>query len=255
MKVSEFKFLGVNLYERHRYSEEKLEFNTESTPCEDIGLYIIGEYPRLKYNNVAISSKYEWKKILHETICLSILNLINTQKIHVTLFKDKKSYLFNILKFNFKGYCLKANVSFDEEKDLLSKDIINAIREAEVIYDRKTDIYFVIHLLINKYLGENGEYNKPAKQFLIRNLKNYSKTFNWISIHEQKKLLGIYKDYQVNLNEIYIPRIKMQHKNLKHQYSRLRNSDTIYWYFSESIKKQINKDLKRREPSDDSDFD
>ena len=29
----------------------------------------------------------------------------------------------------------------------------------------------------------------------------------------------------------------------------------IYWYFSENIKKQINKELKRREPNTDSDFD
>ena len=107
MIISSLNTLGLKLYERKRIFEEVIDFNPEEIPCDDIGIYIIGEYPRLKYNHVSIYNKHEWGTLVFETFSLAFLNLMNKDLVEIICFKDKKTYLFNAFTLNTTGYYFK----------------------------------------------------------------------------------------------------------------------------------------------------
>ena len=96
----ELEELDFNFYERKRLKEEKLNIDFESVHCQDIGLYVIGKYPRLQFGGLNFSDSLDWSHNAKATIRLTILNLINNGVIEVVKVLDSKTYFFKL----FKGY-------------------------------------------------------------------------------------------------------------------------------------------------------
>ncbi len=256
MIVSSLNFLGVKIFERKRVFEEEIDLTFEKFHCEDIGIYLVGQYPKLKYNHISITNTHEWNKLAYETFSLTILDLINKNIVKIVQVEDVKSYFSNTIKINSNNYVFKINKSTNQEvKDLFARQIINFIHIAHIKHGLKTDISKIIRLVLNKYLGDNEEYSRPAKHFLIKNLGHYAKNFDWITIEKKKKLFGIYKDYQLDIKEIYIPRIKIQHDAARKTHRSLYKSNSAYRKFSDELRNSLEKDFSMREPSHDADMD
>jgi hypothetical protein len=66
--------LGVTVYERLRKSETSLNLKFDPVHCDDIGLYVIGKYPRLEYRNTSYGENFNWQWHAIATLRLTLLN-------------------------------------------------------------------------------------------------------------------------------------------------------------------------------------
>lgn len=89
----------------------------------------------------------------------------------------------------------------------------------------------IIQELLNNYLGDTLQHYKPEKQMMLVNLKQYANSNKWININRSKKFLGWYNQHKVKVDEIYIPRISMQHQAIDELHKNLFYSNAIYKKF------------------------
>lgn len=241
------KVFGFNLYERKRLSHDSISLNFESVNCEDIGLYVIGKFPRMKYNNFAYSENLNWNFHAKKTIRLTILNLINKGVIEIVETVEAKSYLFNAIKNTKTDYSFNIT-DLQVDKDWFSVIIYDAINEVNI--HKYPGLKNYVRIILDKVLYKHNTFNKPARSFLVTLLKKYAKTFPWIDISTEKKYLGIYKDYSIKVEEIYIPRINMQHESLLKIDNDLFYQNKNYKGFCNALNEEIKRDFTRREPDD-----
>ncbi len=249
MIIQKNSVFGFNIYKRQRIAYEKIEFEIRDIHCDDIGLYVIGENPHLEFNYVNIFEKRDWSKIAFETISLAILNLVLDQIIDIYEFEDKEYYLSGFHIRTIKGYHFKVLNSIKKD-DLLSKDIFIKIKSVEKQIYVGDKLNKLIREILDIYLA-NGEFNRPQKRFVTEILKRYAKKLKWLKIEETTKLLGIYKDYKIDFNKIYIPRINMQHSDLKEAHKELFRDNPIYRRFTKKLKELLQNDFERRKPKND----
>lgn len=243
-------FLGFNIYKRIRLHEQKIDFEKEIIHCDDIGLFVIGEYPDLEYNYVSLSQKKEWYTIALKTINLTILNLIVSNTISLHKYEDERRYLNGLIKYRNIDYFFKIE-DISEQEDLLTKAIILTINKLYEENPKIITLKSIIKRTVDLYLYKSTEHRRPAKKFVIALLKQYSKKYDWLKIVETEKLLGIYRDYKVDVNRIYIPRIKMQHKNLKAYHITTTKKSIDYKNFVRHLDDVLVRDFRNREPQKD----
>ena len=68
--------------------------------------------------------------------------------------------------------------------------------------------------IIEKLLYKHNSYSHPPSAFIKQILRTYAKKFKWIELVKTKKLLGLVDDFNLKVEDIYIPRISMQHESL-----------------------------------------
>lgn len=242
--------LGFNFYKRVRLYDKPLVLKSSKIHCDDIGLYVIGKYPNLEYNFVSVFPKQEWGTIAFHTINLAIFNLVLTGTISIHGYEDEVSYLSGLKKSKKRDYYFKIeDISTDE--DLLTKSILSAINQINEEDIKIKTLRHVIQLVLDKYLGSKEVYGRPQKQFVIELLRRYSKKYDWLKIVHTEKLLGIYRDYKIEIEPIYIPRIKMQHQDLIVAYKNEIMINRPFIFFKDTVYNALEIDFRRREPSDD----
>lgn len=233
----------MSLYEITKISEKKLELRFESFPCDDIGLYVIGKYPRLKYGDLSFSEDFNWKFHTNATIRLTFLNLINRGVIEVYQVTNLHKYAFNLIKRETKDYYFKI-VDLQLDKDWFSVIVHDAINE--VNRSKNPDLFKYIKSIFDKIIFPHSNYRNPSRAFIIQLLRKYSKAFKWIDLIKKKKFLGFLDDYEIKVEAIYIPRISMQHKSLTDLDHTLFHNNKDYSNFYHSIETAIERDLNRR---------
>ncbi|WP_111682770.1 hypothetical protein [Winogradskyella tangerina] len=251
--IKSTKLFGWSLYEKKVTTLNTLQLNFETVICQDIGLYVIGKYPRLEYGFLSKSSKFDWQRHTIDTIRLTILNLINNQVLRLTQVEVSETFLFNTFKFRKVDYQLEV-VDLQADKDLFSVSVYKAINET----NRNEDVGLRTYIdnIIDKVLQKHEMYLNPSRAFVIVLLRKYAKRFKWIQLIKSKKALGLIDQYKVKVEEIYIPRIDMQHKSLFDLDNNLFRNNSQYRAFSHSLNEMIAKQIDRRRPNfDNDDFD
>ncbi len=249
MIIKSNSILGLNLYKRIRCEEKEISFISSNIHCDDIGLYVIGENPDLEFNFVKIFETRDWSKIAYETIVFAVLSLVIDKVITIYEFEDQEFYASGLYKRKFKGYYLKTIKPIVKD-DMLSKIIVTKIDRVEKEYGNDRDLKKIVKEVLNSYLSTD-EHNRPQKKFITEILKRYSKKLDWLNIKETKKLLGVYKDYKVDFDRIYIPRINMQHSAIKNKHFELRRENVLYRNFAYKLKDVLDTDFERRVPKSD----
>ncbi len=232
----------MSFYKIFKISEAKVEIDFESFHCDDIGLYVIGKYPRLKYNGLAFSENFNWDFHTISTIRLTILNHINKGVIDIYQTKKKHHYLFNLIKRESIDYELRV-VDLHLDKDwfsVLVHKVINEVNRSD-----KPSLYKYVKGVFDETIY-NGNYRNPSRAFIIQILRQYAKKFDWIKIERKKKYYGLLDDFSLNVDSIYIPRINMQHQELVKLDSTLFYNNRMYSDFYHQLGHTIERDLKRR---------
>lgn len=237
----------MKFYEKKRIKEEKLNLHFEPVHCEDIGLYVIGKYPRLKFGILNFSEELNWNKSAEATIRLTLLNLINNGVIEIIKVEDYSTYVFKLFKNYNINYCFRV-VDIQLDKDLLSVLFYNTINE--VNKNKHPDLFQYINEIIGKLMGNDNNYNHPQRSFLIKILRKYAKHFKWIELIKSKKLLGLVNEFNIKVEDIYIPRINMQHKSLLDIDNDLLRHDKNYRLFCRALHDAIIKSFRRRKNND-----
>jgi hypothetical protein len=246
--IKSFKWFGISFYERSRLSEEKIKLKFETVHCEDIGLYVIGKYPRLKYGNLSVTEDFNWNLQAIETLRLTILNLINTGVIELVKVEDKVTYLYKSFQSIKIDYCFKvSDIQVDE--DWFSAVVYKTINE--VNQSKSPSLLDYIRAVLDKVIYSQSTYSKPYRAFIIQLLNKYSKSFPWIQINTKSKFLGLLENHSLKVAEIYIPRIRMQHQSLSEIDNSLFRSHTEYSKFCKRLHYEIEKDFKRRRTNND----
>ena len=236
-----------SFYEKQRLTEEKLEFDFESVHCEDIGLHVIGKYPRLQFGNFNFSEGLDWRNNAEATIRLTILNLINNGVIEVVKVLDSKTYFFKLFKSYHTNYYFKI-IDLQVDKDWFSVMVYKTINE--VNRTDYPDLYDYIDKIIGKILNNQANYNNPSKAFLIQILRIYAKKFKWIELIKTKKLLGLIDDFNLKVDDIYIPRISMQHQSLTDIENNLLRQNKNYKVFYKALNNKISYCFRKRNNDD-----
>lgn len=243
-----YKFFGHRFYQRIRISEENLRLDFQPVHCEDIGLYVIGKYPRLQYGSTTYNTEFNWQWHAMATIRLTILNLINNGVVEIVKVEDKSSYLYNTFTRINNDYIFRVtDLQFD--KDWLSQLAYNSINE--VNQTRHPDLCQYIRVILDKIIYAHSTYRKPSKAFIIQILRKYAKTFPWIQLDTKSKFLGLLENHSLKVAEIYIPRLSMQHQALSDLDNELFRHNKLYTYFSKRLNYEIEKDFKRRRTNND----
>ena len=244
--IKSHKFFGFSLYEKKQHQNLKIDFDFEFVNCDDIGLYVIGKYPRFKYSTSSFNQDFNWLWHSIATLRLTILNLINNRVIEVYKTQNTTSYLFNTYKNQKTDYYFKV-IDLQLDKDWLSVLIYKSINEVNCLNFPTLSDY--IKVIINKIIYKYGVYDNPSKAFMIKTLREYSNKFSWIHIYKEKKFMGYIDDYQIKVKEIYIPRMNMQHQLLNETDNDLFHNNYEYKYFYKALAKEIIKAFKSREPN------
>ncbi|WP_353779928.1 hypothetical protein [Winogradskyella sp. 3972H.M.0a.05] len=244
MSISSF------FYNTKVLSKDEITIDTDEIVCDDIGLYVIGQYPQLEFNYVSVFPKKEWKKIASETISLAFLNLIQCKAIKLHKFTHKDIYVGGLYSREVLVHYFEVLNTENIPDDLFSETIIKLINETESKYGNHKKLWKVLKRIGDFYLGENKEYSRPEKRYVIEIIKQYTKKHEWINLESEPKLMGIYKDYKINIKPIYIPRIKMQHEAIKELHLNQKRTNPKYKIFVDNLVKRVNSDFTRRYPSD-----
>ncbi|MFP4845983.1 hypothetical protein [Winogradskyella sp. PE311] len=237
------KLFGVTFYQRKRIAENKVILDFEPVHCDDIGLYVIGKYPRLKYNSTSFNEDFNWQWHVIVTIRLTILNLINKGVIDVIKVEDKVTYLYKSFPRIDTDYYFKVT-DIQKDKDWFSQLVYKTINE--VNQRKKTNLFGYIKSILDNIIYPQSTYKNPARAFLIQILRKYTKAFPWIQIEAKSKYLGLLENHSLKVAEIYIPRISMQHQALSNTDNNLFRSSKTYANFCKCLNYEIEKDFKRR---------
>ena len=190
------------MYKRKRITEDKIDLPTDHYFCDDIGLYAIYADPNFEYNFVSLTNKKDWDKLAFFTYRLALFNLMITGSLQLISFKDETLYLNGLWKRKIKSFSLNVLKPISGN-DKFSDILVEIIKKSNLKYGKKVSLKNYIHLINDYYLGSNSEYNRPEKHFIIGLIEQYAKTYNWISIKSERKMLGIYKQHKIELNPIY----------------------------------------------------
>ncbi|WP_299522296.1 hypothetical protein [Winogradskyella sp.] len=233
----------MSLYEIIKISEQKIKLDFELFHCDDIGLYVIGKYPRFKYGDFSNSENFNWKFHTIATIRLTILNLINRNIVEIYQVQKVHRYIFGLIEKEATDYYFKV-VDLHLDKDWFSVLVHDAINE--VNRSKNPNLYKYIKLIFDEIIFSHSDYRDPSRAFIIQILRKYSNLFEWIELIKKKKFFKLLDDYEVKVEEIYIPRINMQHKSLTALDSRLYHNHRDYSDFYHSLESAISRDLERR---------
>ena len=237
----------MSFYERHRLKEEKLNIDFESVHCHDIGLYVIGKYPRLQFGGLNFSDSLDWSHNAKATIRLTILNLINNGVIEVVRVLDSKTYFFKLFKSYHTNYYFKIT-DFQIDEDWFSVLVYKTINE--VNQSGSPDLTLYMDKIIEKLLYKHNSYSHPTSAFIKQILRTYAKKFKWIELVKTKKLLGLVDDFNLKVEDIYIPRISMQHESLLKIDNNLMRQSKEYLIFRRALSNEIVKSFSKKNNDD-----
>ena len=246
--IKSLKWFGVTVFQKSRISESKLNLEFESVHCDDIGLYVIGKYPRLTYGGPLLRDDFNWQRQANDTIRLTILNLINKRVIEVIKVNDEINFLYKSFPRQTTDYYF--NVSdLQLDKDWFSQLVYKSINE--VNQTKYPTLFNYISSILDKVIYARSTYGYPSQAFIIQVLRKYVKTYPWIQLDTKSRFLGLVDKHSLKVEEIYIPRIDMQHKALSELDNRLFRSNNDYSNFSKRLSYEIQKDFKRRKTNTD----
>ncbi|WP_299130836.1 hypothetical protein [uncultured Winogradskyella sp.] len=251
MIIKKLKFFNFYIYKRQRLSEEVIDIDFDSYFCDDIGLYVIYTDPNFEYNFVSLSEKKDWSMLALWTYRLSVFNLLITKSIQLVCFKDEKSYFNRLRKREYQSFYFKVINNTCQGNDKFCSEILNFITKANNELNKEVELSDYLRLINDKYLGKDGEYNRPEKRFIIELVKQYAKDYKWINIISEKKMLGLYKHHKIELNKIYIPRLKIHHKELENYYNDCINEHYTLRQLASKIREDLQDDFENRHPKND----
>lgn len=251
MIIAKFKLFNFYFHKRKRLSEEVFDIDFDSYFCDDIGQYVIYNDPNFEYDFVSFSEKKDWKMLALWTYRLSIFNLLISKNIQLVRFKDEKSYFNGLRKRDYQSFYFKVVNDKCQGNDKFCNEILRYIIQANNELNEKVELSYYLRLINDKYLRKDGEYNRPEKRFIIELVKQYAKDYKWINITSEKKLLGLYKHHKIELNKIYIPRLKIHHKELENYYNDCLKEHYVLRQFASKIREDLQNDFDRRHPKND----
>ncbi|MTE25539.1 hypothetical protein [Winogradskyella ouciana] len=243
--IKSYNWFGISFYEKKRISESPLQLDFEPVHCEDIGLYVIGKYPRLKYSSLPYEENFNWQHQAIATIRLTILNLINNGDVEIIKVKNKTSYLYKTFPSEDTDYYFKVS-DLQLDKDWFSQLVYKTINE--VNRSKHPNLFKYVRAILDKIVYSQSTYRKPARAFIIQILRKYTKTHSWIQLDTKSRFLGLLENNSLKVAEIYIPRINMQHQSLTNLDNTLIRNHKDYSHFCKSLHYEIKRDFKRRQP-------
>lgn len=250
--ISTWKPLGINFYTRERLFEKKLDIKfPDFTYCEYTGLFILSEYPDLKFDNYTIFEEVDWKEITQKTIFYSLLSLLQKNKVEIFNYNDHFSFLY-IINYKSSGYYLNKKSS-DQDSDYLLDLITNAI-ETDISNHPsiQNNLKKVIKRVFDSFLGKTKEHNKPAKSFIKELLNGYGNYIPWFELKKEKKLLGISSKYFVDIDKENLEKVVSIFNSINKNSFIDKHKNIDKEELKEKIFKIIKNDLRTRKPSDDS---
>tara|TARA_R110002050_G_scaffold24083_3_gene64391 strand:+ start:183497 stop:184276 length:780 start_codon:yes stop_codon:yes gene_type:complete len=201
-------------YSKNILSKETLQINELNFHCEDIGLCSISKNHNLEYNHVSFTNKVSWEELLFETFDLTFLKLIANKMINVEVVNYEETYLFNFYKHKKRNFVITKGIEL-EDFDLFSNSVVDTINQLVLRKNKTTYLHEVVIEVFNVFLEEYEKYLKPDKNMLLKILNLYVENNDWLKFEEKHNYFGPLYKYKIQIKPIYIPRLKIQYKDVK----------------------------------------
>ena len=251
--ISKINFLGLNLYKRVRVSEKELLTGVKYDNDFLLGLYPLVKYPMLEFDYISLYKQKDWDKTASELFYKAFLHLFFLDAIKIFKFNDKKRILFGLINLNYQSYYIKLNGSIQNE-DVILNLLLRSIYELEKKHREKSDLKLNIKYLIDEFLGSNNnQYNNPEKKFITRLIKRYTQKYNWVELEKESKFLGLISKYKVRIDQVKLRLLNESFRLLSDFSVQEKINNVEIGRFEKVLSNIVEKDFKRRYPSDDHD--
>ena len=250
--ISQFNFLGLNLYKRTRDSKKEISIQNAYDKHFFIGLYPLVKYPKLEYDFISLYQQKDWDKTALELIYKAFMHLLFVKAIKISSFIDNKTIL-GVFNFKTKGFQIKIKEPYFTE-DIFLNVVIKSIKETNDKYRDKSNFKYNVKLLLDDFLGSNyTEHNRPEKKLITRLIKRYTKKYSWLELEKESKYLGLISNYKVKIEESRLLFLKDGFRSLSLISRKEKSINRDLVLFERELSNIIRNDFHRRYPSSDND--
>lgn len=221
-------------YSKKNLSIGKIHVENIDFHCDDIGMCSLSRIHDFEYRHVSTSSDVLWEDLLNETFNLTFLRLLGKKIISVDVVNFQESYFGNFYSHKKRVFSIKKERETDDN-DFFSNVILEVI--GKLLKKNKGTVYLhqVITEIYNVLIGEYEHYLKPEKQMLLRILNLYTEKYDWLKFDEDYSLLGTQFKHKINIEPIYIPRLKMQYNDISDFQKKTLKGNAPYMQFKRRI--------------------
>ena len=241
--IGQIKFLGIEFYKRTRLEEHEIQITARQN---------ITKYPGLLVTSTSIpfpAINPSWDMIAHQSIELTLLDLIINDFVELIVFTDTKHYLDDLITNEYKNYRLVIKNEY-WGKDILSQSIINAIKYVERDKGKKADLKVFIKYLLDGYLDKNKTYVRPQKTFITALYRRYDRKHSWLTVVIEEYILYPSK-VKLTITQQKQAQLKKAHKTLFDIVGVIKRESRIFSLYSDEFYKIIQSEFERREPNND----
>ena len=239
MSISSF------FYKNETLSEDRITIGDKNLYFKDIGLYTFSKHHNFEYNHISFTNKISWDGLILDTLCVTFLGLIYQGIIDIKVVNYVDSYFNGLRKVKRRRFQIELNKE-DHLEDLLSKKMIKALSNLSKA-NKEVYVNELIIVIFDKYIGERKRYLSPDKKFLLNLLQDYVKAYNWLKLEEDYHLLGTHFKYKIKIDPIYIPPLKLHHKEILDFHLHEIKENILYRQLMRRIKDVIEFNLKVRD--------
>lgn len=201
-------------YSKNITSRAFIEIDPMNFHCDDIGLYTFTKYHDFEYNHVSLTNKVSWEELLYETLDVTLLTLLSKREIIVEVVNYNEIFWSGFYKHKKRKFLVKKGVDI-KEADFFSKLILNALTKLLKRTQEEVLFHELITEIFNDIIGQYERYLKPDKNMLLQILNLYTKKYEWLRFKEDFNMFGPLSKYKIEIETIYIPKLKMQFDDVR----------------------------------------
>jgi len=232
--IQQTKFLGINLYKRTRLEEYEILVSGPQRITEYPGLMGCALHHPFSSDNVGFNTR--------RIIELTLLSLIIDDVIELVIFTDKKYYLGNIFRNEYKDYRLAVKSEYFG-KDFLEQSIFNAVKFVEQNGGKKANLKAVLRHLIGQYIGRFYKPHSAQGAFMIALLGKYSK-YSWLKLRVYKGVTDR-EEFELRIDEKQREELKNAYQTLSNIAGTLKDNNKAFFVYSFKFHKIIYDEFMR----------
>lgn len=238
------KFLDIGLYKVSRLWEQEVHVNVEKRSYEYPGLLPVSNNPDIE---VGFWKSNDWDQMAERTFHFALMSLLISEDVGLELVQNEVVLFFGLYKRKRKQYQLINNSSDQFIEDPFSRAIYQSIVKGNKLYPDRCALERVVRLTFDTYLGR-GEHSRPAKVWLKRMLKGYSREFSWMKMETDSSFLGLISHNEYDLQSQQLQGITKSHRDLDEAISKLCRADNAWRFFEKEVHSEVERDLRARVP-------
>ncbi|MEO0474257.1 MAG: hypothetical protein AAF206_31910 [Bacteroidota bacterium] len=223
-----------HLYKRKLSFQKKLDIKGLSS-ISDPMLLPIG-YHALDKRTKAVSP--QWKKLIHEGLGFSLLDLMVKKQLNVLHYTGEASYLNGLGTFDSELFQVEPLILRAEVKNMSAR-LLESIIAHPPHTDQTKSWDKALKLFVKNIFDSHRKFSHPHREFVLRMLPKNPNQASWLSIHQAETLWGIFARPIITVAPQHEQEVKSQYQEAKSLLEAYRNREPAFDRFYQSNCKKV----------------